>query len=110
MKSQVFGRAAELAMLTRALDQPGGMTLVRGAAGIGKSALAEHFLGLAADRGMTVLHGQAHPLHAGLAYAPIVEAIRPHVPALAHVDDLAPLLAGSGSTFPRPRFVQRWIA
>ncbi|CAM3295354.1 AAA family ATPase [Kibdelosporangium persicum] len=82
MKSQVIGRDPELAALARALDRPGGTILLRGQAGIGKSALAQHALELAAAQGLTVLRGQAHPLHAGLAYAPIVEAIRPFADAL----------------------------
>nr|WP_083466777.1 LuxR family transcriptional regulator [Kibdelosporangium sp. MJ126-NF4] len=92
MKSQVFGRAEELAVLTRALDGAAGMVLIRGEAGIGKSALAGHLTDLAADRGVTVLRGQAHPLHAGLAYAPIVQAVRPHVTAFTDSDGLATLL------------------
>ncbi|ALG09085.1 helix-turn-helix transcriptional regulator [Kibdelosporangium phytohabitans] len=96
MKSQVFGRADELAVLTRALDRPSGIVLVRGEAGIGKSALLEQLMDLASDRGRTVLYGQAHPLHTGLAYAPIVEAIRPYVPAPTSVDGLSTLLASPG--------------
>nr|WP_157528424.1 AAA family ATPase [Kibdelosporangium sp. MJ126-NF4]CEL18557.1 large transcriptional regulator [Kibdelosporangium sp. MJ126-NF4]CTQ98041.1 large transcriptional regulator [Kibdelosporangium sp. MJ126-NF4] len=88
MKSQVIGRDHELAALTRALERPGGTILLRGQAGIGKSALAQRALELAAAKGITVLRGQAHPLHAGLAYAPIVAAVRPLMAEVTEVDGL----------------------
>ncbi|RSM90526.1 helix-turn-helix transcriptional regulator [Kibdelosporangium aridum] len=91
MKPQVIGRDPELGTLTRALDRPGGTILLRGEAGIGKSALAQHTLDLAEQRGLTVLHGQAHPLHAGLAYAPIVAAVRPLLAKVTEMDGLTHL-------------------
>lgn len=91
MKSQVVGRDPELEVLTRALDRPQGTILLRGEAGIGKSALAQQALGLAEARGLTVLQGQAHPLHAGLAYAPIVAAVRPLLATLTELEGLTQL-------------------
>jgi predicted ATPase len=95
--TDIVGRDDELAALAEGvagtLAGRGRLMLPRGEAGIGKSRLARHVLDLARDRGLTVLHGQAHPLHAGLAYAPIVEAVRPHVAALADHSGLARLLA-----------------
>jgi DNA-binding CsgD family transcriptional regulator/tetratricopeptide (TPR) repeat protein len=92
MKPQVVGRDAELAVLARAVSGGHGrIILLRGEAGIGKSRLADHTLANARVQGLTVLHGQAHPLHAGLAYAPVVEAIRPHIGSLRDYDGLAHL-------------------
>src|SRR5689334_8160710 len=88
---QIVGRDPEISALTQAVHDTragrGRLMLLRGEAGIGKSTLAAHALDLARDNGLTVLHGQAHPLHAGLAYAPIVEAFRPYV------SDTSPRLA-----------------
>ncbi|ALG09084.1 ATP-binding protein [Kibdelosporangium phytohabitans] len=80
---RLLGRDTELAALRAALDSAHGMVLLRGEAGIGKSRLAAHVMDAAAERGMTVLRAQAHPLQAGLAYGPIVDAIRPHADAPA---------------------------
>ncbi|ALG09293.1 ATP-binding protein [Kibdelosporangium phytohabitans] len=91
MKPQVIGRDRELAVLTGQLERPGGTVLLCGEAGIGKSALAHHVLDLAAAKGITALRGQAHPLHAGLAYAPIVAAVRPLLAELTEFDGLAHL-------------------
>jgi DNA-binding CsgD family transcriptional regulator/tetratricopeptide (TPR) repeat protein len=106
---QTVGRDAELAVLTQAVDDTvaghGRLMLLRGEAGIGKSRLAEDTVARARERGLTVLRGQAHALHAGLAYAPIVEAIRPHVAALADhtgLEHLARLLADPRLPAPRP--------
>ncbi|ONI91370.1 hypothetical protein ALI144C_01430 [Actinosynnema sp. ALI-1.44] len=89
---RLLGRDTELAALHAALDSLHGMVLLRGDAGIGKSRLAAHILDVAAGRGVTVLRAQAHPLQTGLAYGPIVEAIRPHADALAD-DCIGRLLA-----------------
>lgn len=90
-----MGREAALAELGRAVKEAGSgsgrLMLLRGDAGIGKSRLAEYTLELASDQGMTVLRGQSHPLHTGLAYAPVVEAIRPHLDAVADLPELADL-------------------
>ncbi|ALG10412.1 ATP-binding protein [Kibdelosporangium phytohabitans] len=79
---RIVGRDREIAALSQAVRDTragsGRLMLLRGEAGIGKSTLAAHVLDLARADGLTVLHGQAHPLHAGLAYAPIVEAFRPY--------------------------------
>ncbi|MFB9305986.1 ATP-binding protein [Kibdelosporangium philippinense] len=75
---RLVGRDTEVSTLTKTLDQADQIVLLRGEAGIGKSRLAEDTLDTAAARGLTIFRGQAHPLHAGLAYAPIVEAVRPH--------------------------------
>src|ERR671921_368237 len=58
-----------------------------GEAGIGKTRLAEEFLGWAKSRGADVLKGGASE-GAGLPYGPLVEAIRPRMERERAPDDL----------------------
>ena len=101
---KTVGRDREIAALSQAVRDTragrGRLMLLRGEAGIGKSTLAAHVLDLARENGLTVLHGQAHPLHAGLAYAPIVEAFRPYVSDTN--PRLARLLADTRAQAPQP--------
>nr|WP_042196330.1 AAA family ATPase [Kibdelosporangium sp. MJ126-NF4]CEL22562.1 large transcriptional regulator [Kibdelosporangium sp. MJ126-NF4]CTQ89418.1 large transcriptional regulator [Kibdelosporangium sp. MJ126-NF4] len=96
---RLIGRTGELATLLAAVRREHGMTLLSGEAGIGKTRLTEEVLAEAADHGVTALIGRAHPLHASLAYAPIVEALRP---ALRSVTDFA-ALTDLGRLFGDPR-------
>ncbi|QUQ63166.1 ATP-binding protein [Kutzneria sp. CA-103260] len=86
MESRLVGRHRELGIVDRAIDAvqggDGRVLLVSGQAGIGKSRLAISALHKAKDHGFAVLMGSSSPLQAGLAYAPVVEALRRHLGSL----------------------------
>jgi DNA-binding SARP family transcriptional activator/DNA-binding GntR family transcriptional regulator len=69
------GRAVELAALDAA---QGGVVLIAGTAGMGKTRLASVFAERARDRGAVVLRGHCIQLvGSGLPFLPLVEALRP---------------------------------
>jgi DNA-binding CsgD family transcriptional regulator len=73
----LVGRARELGLLRdrlgAALDSQGGLVLVSGEAGIGKSALAEAVLLEASARGISVLVGHCYDLSDTPPYGPWIE-------------------------------------
>jgi len=77
--STLVGRRAERAVLTNALDAAaagrGGLVLVAGEAGIGKSRLAAAAAAEAEARRWPVLHGRAVDMGAPTAYRPLAEAL-----------------------------------
>jgi DNA-binding CsgD family transcriptional regulator len=83
MGSRLIGRDNEVSALRGTLERTvhgaSQIALISGEAGIGKSRLAAEIVAIATAQGLTTLDGRAHPLHAGLAYAPIIEALRPHL-------------------------------
>ncbi|MFC5142870.1 ATP-binding protein [Actinomycetospora rhizophila] len=116
----VRGRDRELAQLRRAWSAAtrghGGLVLVTGEAGIGKSALARVLAGEARDAGATVLEVRCQEAERSLYLQPLAEAVRTLVgrhttdaPLLHRVErealaDLAPELAPdtADATAPRP--------
>lgn len=90
------------AVLDEVAGSAGQVVFLSGDAGIGKSRLAAEALELARQRGFVTLQGRAHPLHAGLAYAPVVEALGPYLAALdpPRRAELVSGLKELGSLFP----------
>ncbi|RSM77627.1 helix-turn-helix transcriptional regulator [Kibdelosporangium aridum] len=86
MEPRLTGRDRETATLAGILADAehgtGRLVLISGEPGIGKTRLAEHASRAARDLGFAVLEGQADPLQTGLAYAPIVSALRTHLDSL----------------------------
>lgn len=60
----------------RAAHGQGGVVLLEGEPGVGKSRLAEEFLRWTGAEGATVLRGRCHDGGAGVPYEPVVEALR----------------------------------
>jgi predicted ATPase len=79
------GRERELAILRErladALAGRGGLVLIGGEAGIGKTALAEALCREAAEQGALVLVGRCYDLAETPPYGPWVEALRRYEPA-----------------------------
>ncbi len=95
----LVGREAELARLTERLQGAaggrGGLILVAGEPGIGKTRLAEEVAARAERRGAFVLWGRCFEGEWAPSYAPVAEALAPHV-AVADPEDLrADLGAGA---------------
>ncbi|HFD38679.1 MAG TPA: hypothetical protein ENJ31_02345, partial [Anaerolineae bacterium] len=104
----LVGRASELADLLRgveaAAEGQGGLTLLYGEAGVGKTRLAQELARNAEWRGLGVMWGRCYELTAPPAYQPLVEALRAGLDALrrapleplwrAELSRLLPELAG----------------
>jgi tetratricopeptide (TPR) repeat protein len=79
-RAPFLGREAELASLSGGLDDAnagqGGLVLIGGEPGIGKSRLADELAGLARDRGFLVLWGRAWEDAGAPAYWPWIQILR----------------------------------
>jgi DNA-binding SARP family transcriptional activator len=115
----LVGRADEVAALIDAhtrTQQDGGLAVIEGEAGIGKTRLAEELTSRARDGGAVVLAARCHEDEVGLPYGPIVELLREAVKdirpggwpvalapqRLADASFLLPELAGLGDQVPDP--------
>src|SRR3990172_13035633 len=82
-RTPFVGRDKELAALTERLDAAGrgegGLVLIAGEPGIGKSRLLAEFAARARSDGWLVLSGSAYDTEGMPAYLPFVEAVREHV-------------------------------
>ncbi|MDO8672809.1 MAG: AAA family ATPase [Dehalococcoidia bacterium] len=100
-----MGRKEELRRLSEALglaaEGQGGVILLTGQPGIGKTRLAREALALARQRNYTALEGRAHPLEIGRAYGPIVDALGPLLRRLepSHLSGLMDGLPDLGRLF-----------
>ena len=75
----LVGREDEISALlaAHAAAQPdGGLAVIEGEAGIGKTRLASELANHARSRGATVLSARCHDDEAGLPYGPVVELLR----------------------------------
>jgi DNA-binding SARP family transcriptional activator len=70
-------------VLQQALDGRGQIVLVAGEPGIGKTRLLEELAGLATARAARVLMGCCYEMEQNMAYAPVVEALRPLFTAMS---------------------------
>lgn len=75
----LIGREREQArlrsLLNRTTEGEGGVALIRGEAGIGKTSIARWLIDLARSEGCTCLHGRAHSHGSLISYGPLVEAL-----------------------------------
>ncbi len=101
----LVGRDAERASAERALitaaSGRGGVVLVAGEAGIGKTRLAEEVAAAALERGAAVAWGRSFESEGTPAFWPWVEALRQLVPDVAAVSPLLEELGADGGSLVR---------
>ncbi len=115
-EASLIGREQEWASLLRSWNSvrqdQGGIVLLEGEAGVGKSRLAEEFLRWVVTDGGTVLRGRGYDARAGIPYGPMVEALQEALDApgltgtspewLTEVARLLPELRRRFSMLPEP--------
>ncbi|HXT35206.1 MAG TPA: diguanylate cyclase, partial [Chloroflexota bacterium] len=84
-QSRLVGRHDEIRRLRTGLEAAcqgrGGVLIVEGEAGIGKTRLVEEVASLAGMLGMRVLHGYCHQVESELPYHPFLDALVPLIEA-----------------------------
>jgi DNA-binding CsgD family transcriptional regulator/tetratricopeptide (TPR) repeat protein len=104
----VVGRATELGTLETAIDEAadgrGGLVVLVGGAGVGKTRLARDAAGRAKQRGMATLSGRCVPGDSPVPYRPLIEAFAAAFRAPSAPRD--PSLAGFGVHL--GRLVPQW--
>lgn len=109
LRSPIVGRETELAALRTALLEArrgrGGVVLVQGEAGIGKSRLTSEITSAAGADGVTVLSGRASEVARPSPFRPLSEALsaRFRGSALPESTDLLPLRSALGCLVPEWR-------
>ncbi len=107
--SRLVGRATELATLARALEalraRSGGVVLVEGEAGIGKTRLVAELAAQAASLGCRVLQAACYESQQQLPYAPLLDLFRalldgPAAEVASKIDLLRPSAAYLLTTLP----------
>jgi len=115
-EASLIGREKEWASLVRSWQSvhqdKGGIVLLEGEAGVGKSRLAEEFLRWVVADGGTVLRGRGYDARAGIPYGPMVEVLQEALDApgltgtspewLTEVARLLPELRRRFSMLPEP--------
>ena len=105
--ASLVGREAQWKALTgawkRAARGQGGIVLVEGESGVGKSRLADEFLRWAVAEGATVLRGRSHDGILGIPYEPVVEALRGALDAPGVAATSAEWLVEAGRLVPELR-------
>jgi DNA-binding CsgD family transcriptional regulator/tetratricopeptide (TPR) repeat protein len=91
--------------LSDAANGSGGVLLVSGEAGVGKSRLVRELVATAGDSGMQVLFGRAVPADVPIPLRPLSEALLSHfrLPGVPDLPDLAPYRPALGRLLPEWR-------
>ncbi|MEV8638219.1 AAA family ATPase [Streptosporangium sp. NPDC051023] len=95
--SALIGRGTELRALLVAITNPPSVTLVEGAAGIGKTRLVTTAVNHLRRAGRTVLVGRCQQIRAPFPYGPILDALRHlanSLPARQHLSPVTGVLRG----------------
>lgn len=112
---RLVGRDAELLQLSAALDRAaagaGGLVVLRGESGTGKTRLAHEAMALARAGGFRAVEGRAHALSKGRAYGAVADAVGPLLRGLdrgelvrlaGDLPQLGMLFGGLGLASPEP--------